>query len=357
MQLVRANGPVSVSNNCDQPVYALHPNETYALYDNEVAAAIRADTVAWVATLDSRLRSYSGQSLTNERLVLPFIGRLGDALATAACLQALRDKYPDISIDIACLPLAREVFQLAPNFGALLSYPLAANQLDPYDYHLSFEDIASIPNATQRSLFDLLSTCLNTPRPTRPVTLVISESTTTHCALPTDNKPLVAIHLGEPESLRTYPIDLTINLANSLCAAGIQVVLFGSPAAHTTDLAAKLAPQIQNLVARTKSIAELAATLQQVDLVITGDSFPLHLAATLKIPTVVLFAPTASTIANDYNSVTTIASQANCSPCGVAFGACPIGHPTCIAHRDQTLSAQRIATRVINLIQQTANAI
>jgi ADP-heptose:LPS heptosyltransferase len=357
MQLIKTIGPVSANNNSNQPAYTLEPNETYALYDNETAAAMRSETVHWVATLDARLPNYAGQSLTNERLVLPFIGRLGDALITAACLKALRDTHPNITIDIACLPASKEVFQLTPTLGELLTYPLRADQLDAYNYHLSFEDIASIPNATRRSLFDLFSTCLNTPRPNRPVSLNISESVETSSALPPTQQQRVAIHVGEPDSLRTYPLDLTINLANELCNNNIEVILFGSRNAQPTNINENLAPQVQNRIGKTTSIADLAATLQQMDAIITGDSFPLHLAAALNIKTVALFAPTNSAIATDYSAVTTIESQAKCSPCGVAFGPCPIAHPTCIAHNDESLAPKRIATQVVSLIQEPAHQI
>ncbi len=357
MQLIKTIGPVSANNNSNQPAYTLEPNETYALYDNETAAAMRFETVQWVATFDARLPNYAGQSLTNERLVLPFIGRLGDALITAACLKALRDTYPDVTIDIACLPAAKEVFQLTPTLGELLTYPLRADQLDAYNYHLSFEDIASIPNATRLSLFDLFSTCLNTPRPNRPVSLNIPESVATSSALPPTQQQRVAIHVGEPDSLRTYPIDLTINLANELCQNNIEVILFGAPSAQHESINTNLAPQVKNRIGKTTAIADLAATLQQMDVIITGDSFPLHLAAALNINTIALFAPTDSAIAIDYKTITTIESQATCSPCGVAFGACPIAHPTCIAHNDVSLAPKRIAIQVINLIQEPAHRI
>ncbi len=357
MQLVKTSAPVTVKDANDQPVYQLEPHQTYALYDCETAAAMRSETVQWVATLDSQLRSYAGQALTSERLVLPFIGRLGDALITAACLQALRDRYPNVSIDIACLPLAKEVFELSPSFGKLLPYPIRADCLKTYQYHLSFEDIASVKNATQRTMFDLLSHCLNTRRPTSPATLAIPESAKQRCKLPKKTRPRVAIHVGEPHSLRTYPIDQTINLANELSESDVKVILFGSPSAPTSGFDTELSPQIQNYIGKTKSVSELAATLAQTDIVITGDSFPLHLAAALNIRTVALFAPTSPTIVSDYKNVTAIKSQAKCSPCGVAFGACPLAHATCIAHNDESLAPKRIATNVISLIREPAQTI
>jgi len=436
MQIVRANDNINVSDSAGRAVYSLRAGTCYALHDSEVASALRGGSVEWVATLDSRLRMYAGQTLSNERLVLPFIGRLGDALVTASCLQALCEVFPGVTIDIACASTAREVFELCPNFGELLSYPIADSQLAEYDFYMSFEDVASISRGSQRSMFDLFSRCLNTPKPSKPVSLCVPESakttmtrvlsrtrpplgpplvrgdqeddiattaksglafespdTESFAAAPDDAETrapasenptrCVAVQIGDESSLRSYPADLTAELIKRLSDEGFAVTLIGESqtptfahAAHEpralacadadrdgcykieTSYSEALPPAtVLDLRGQTETVAELAATIEQMDIVITGDSFLLHLAGSLGVPTVAIFAPTDAVTACDYPTAAPLTSNAKCSPCGVAFGACPEGHKECIAHRDKSLSPQAIVDRVIIVALRTTEGL
>jgi len=85
----------------------------------------------------------------------------------------------------------------------------------------------------------------------------------------------------------------------------------------------------QNLSNKT-TITELIETIQKLDLFITGDSGPMHLAAALNIPTVAIFGPTnhakTSQWKNDKNVI--VKKNLKCQPCMKRI--CPLQHHECM---------------------------
>ena len=347
MQLVRAKGEVNVLDAAGNAAYDLAIGETYVLYDHEAGFGMRDGALRRVASLDSKVPAYRGEPLIRQRLLAAFIGGQGDAVALGSCLQALHDRFPEITIDIACLSAARGVFELMPRFGELLEYPIRADRLDAYDYHLSFEDIEAVRDGPRLRCTDLFRRCLKTPPVSGPVSLTVPPDARSRLQLPPTDRPRVAVHPGRPNSLRSYPADLTRELVAGLAAGGVDVFLVGAndatPKAADVD---RPTERIHDFVNRTPSVGDLAALLSRMDVVVTSDSFPLHLAGALGVETLALFTSTDAVIAMDYPCVTAVRSGESCSPCRVADGACPLGHSGCVAHHNATLSPQRIAEYV-----------
>ncbi|MBI4719129.1 MAG: glycosyltransferase family 9 protein [Planctomycetes bacterium] len=369
MQIVEAMGDVRVLDSAGRFAYALRRGERYVLHDQETAPALRDGAAAWVSTLGATIRHYGGEPLGNHRLLLPFIGRLGDALVTGSCLAALQERFPCVRVDVACRDAARAVFELMPTFGELLPYPVPADRLTAYDFCLTFEDIESMPNAAARSCGDVFSECLRTPRPVHSVALNIPHAARRCWRLPPSTRPRVGLHVGRPDSLRTYPADRCRELARELADRGYEVHLFGEGRSSNEALspsetdgstfahplaAATTTGGVADHTGRTATVRDLAALLEQMHVVVTGDSFPLHLAGALRVPTVALFTSTDAVLASDYDSVVPLPSRAACSPCRVSEGACPLGYAECIAHRDSSLTPIVVARQVAKVLAQRA---
>jgi heptosyltransferase II len=113
------------------------------------------------------------------------------------------------------------------------------------------------------------------------------------------------------------------------------IIIFGGPAEENIaseiekHLIEKGITNYQNLSNKT-SIDELIEQIKKLDLFITGDSGPMHLAAACKIPTVAIFGPT-----NDIHTCqwmnkksTIIKKNLECQPC--MKRTCPLKHHECM---------------------------
>jgi heptosyltransferase II len=85
----------------------------------------------------------------------------------------------------------------------------------------------------------------------------------------------------------------------------------------------------QNLAGNT-SINELINNISILDLFITGDSGPMHLAAAFQVPTVAIFGPTKDYETSQWmnNKSVVIKKQLECQPC--MKRSCPLNHHNCM---------------------------
>jgi len=90
--------------------------------------------------------------------------------------------------------------------------------------------------------------------------------------------------------------------------------------------------KIQNFVnlAGKTSVSELAEHISSLNIFITGDSGPMHIAASLKIPTIALFGPTNPLETSQWKNPNSLILQKNleCQPC--MKRTCPLNHHNCM---------------------------
>ena len=103
----------------------------------------------------------------------------------------------------------------------------------------------------------------------------------------------------------------------------------------------------QNLAGKT-SISELTKYISDLDILITGDSGPMHLAASLKVPTIAVFGPTNSLETSQWKNSKSIIikKELDCQPC--MKRTCPLHHHNCM----KLIEAEEII-KSIPLIVQT----
>ena len=84
-----------------------------------------------------------------------------------------------------------------------------------------------------------------------------------------------------------------------------------------------------NLAGQT-IIAELIDKISNLDLLITGDSGPMHVAAAFQIPTVAIFGPTKDSETSQWMNKKSVIIKKNleCQPCMKRI--CPLGHHDCM---------------------------
>ena len=124
------------------------------------------------------------------------------------------------------------------------------------------------------------------------------------------------------------------------------VIIFGG--ASETDIAGDIEQALigsgvtnyQNLAGRT-TITELIDRISSLDLFITGDSGPMHVAAAFQVPTVAIFGPTKDKETSQWmNEKSTIVKKnLDCQPC--MQRTCPLKHHNCmkLIKADEVLNA------------------
>jgi len=100
-----------------------------------------------------------------------------------------------------------------------------------------------------------------------------------------------------------------------------------------------------NLCGKT-SLKELIKEMNKLDLFITGDSGPMHIAAALKLPTVAIFGPTSEFETSQWKNEKSIiiSKKIKCRPC--MRRECPLGHQRCM----KDISAEEVIQAIEELI-------
>ncbi|WP_320034582.1 lipopolysaccharide heptosyltransferase II [Halarcobacter sp.] len=148
-------------------------------------------------------------------------------------------------------------------------------------------------------------------------------------------KPTLGINPGATygSAKRWYPEQFA-KVATKL-SKNYDIVLFGGPneTAIASDIEKILienkVTNFQNLAGKT-SVSELIEKIAGLDLFVTNDSGPMHIAAAFKIKTVAIFGPTKFTETNQWNNPneTIITKNLDCAPC--MKRKCPLGHHDCM---------------------------
>ena len=132
---------------------------------------------------------------------------------------------------------------------------------------------------------------------------------------------------------RWYPQEFA-KVASEL-SAEYDIVIFGGPS--ETDIAGDIVRTLidrgvknyKNLAGNT-TITELINKIASLDLFITGDSGPMHVAAAFQVPTVAIFGPTKDKETSQWMNKKSIIVKKNldCQPC--MKRTCPLQHHNCM---------------------------
>ena len=148
-------------------------------------------------------------------------------------------------------------------------------------------------------------------------------------------KPILGINPGASygSAKRWYPQEFA-KVASEL-SSKYDIVIFGGPG--EVDIAGDIEKALiekgvdnyQNLAGKT-SITALIENISSLDLFITGDSGPMHVAAAFQVPTVAIFGPTKDNETSQWMNEKSIIVKQNldCQPC--MKRTCPLQHHDCM---------------------------
>lgn len=148
------------------------------------------------------------------------------------------------------------------------------------------------------------------------ISLSPEDLTAARSHLATCPRPRVVVHPAARWRTKLWELPRWRELAASLLAEGIGVVLTGSGEDHVIaeGICSGMNPRPLSLVGRL-SLKQLVAVLQDVDLMITVDSGPMHIAAAVGTPVVALFGPTDPLRTGPRGPGRILRRELPCSPC------------------------------------------
>jgi len=144
--------------------------------------------------------------------------------------------------------------------------------------------------------------------------------------------PRIAISPVSRWSTKNWSVERYAELAQRLAASGMAGTLFVLGGEEDNAVCQRIADAAGgcavNLAGRT-SLIETGSVLEQVDLLISNDSGPVHMAVAVDCPTVVLFGPTDDTRTGPYGERNTVVKRSlACQPCYKR--SCPRGDHACM---------------------------
>lgn len=129
--------------------------------------------------------------------------------------------------------------------------------------------------------------------------------------------PLICLHPGSKDRFKQWPISHFIELGNQLIQnLGCRILVTGN--ASEKPLVSHIATKIEGAFGVTHlPLLTSAALIKRMDLMITNDTGPMHLAFAQKVPTLALFSPTDPKLCGPYyvDNTSVIARKQTCTPC------------------------------------------
>jgi ADP-heptose:LPS heptosyltransferase len=337
---------VPVENGCN--TISLDGGRAYVMHDVEVAGGAQAGVFEQVAKLPATPRRFDSGGPLSGRLVVPFIGGLGDAVSLLPVLSAVRRRHPRLRLEVTTTPGPAEVFDLCRSVSSVVAYPLPLEDWSAYDHYLTLESVHETAQTPGRPLPDTFAAAVGVELGSRQFDLVLPRAA--EAAAEPASVPLVAVAVGEGSTLRSYPQSMLRELIGLLVQHGLGCVLLGH--ADPAWSVPVRPPVITDMRSRTPTVLELAVWLRAVDVVVCHDSFVMHLAGALGRPGVALFAPTATGHAAPYASAVSLASASDCSPCHKTASDCPDGHDRCIAWDSETVGPDAVVGAVLEQLMR-----
>jgi ADP-heptose:LPS heptosyltransferase len=146
---------------------------------------------------------------------------------------------------------------------------------------------------------------------------------------PRASRPWIGLHTGARSPARRWPVDYFARLADELARVfDAQIILTGSPDERmiVRSVEELMTTRPINLAGHT-SLGGLAALIDNLDLFVSNDTGPAHIAYALGTPSITIFGPAEYRRWAPLNQLRhrVVRHPVACSPC--PYRECPIDHP------------------------------
>ncbi len=301
------------------------------------------------------------------RFLLIRPGGIGDAVLLTPTINAISESYPACTIDILAEKRNAAVFQLVPGIRKVYLYDVLSGLpsvlRNSYDVVIDTEQwyrlsavVARMVNAPMKigfasndrgrlfthpvayslDVFEVVS-FLNLLQPlaitisqvvSAPFLRIPDSAVDTAGSLleGVEGKPIIAIFPGSSVREKYWGTERFISLAIRLTKGSVAIVIIGGQEEIPTGEEIIREAHCLNLAGMT-SLVETAAIIARSDVLVSGDSGVLHIAAGLDIPTVALFGPSSITKWAPRGKMHRVAGKKPpCSPCSLYGTILPCPH-------------------------------
>lgn len=244
---------------------------------------------SWNLELARRVRGLQGV----ETLDAGWLARDGSGLGIAAMLRRARPwraRRYDLAVNFE--PDIRSNLLLAASRAARTAGFSSAGGGPLLDVALPYDPGAHTADNGRRLVAELL----DVPPRTQPARLALGPAERERAArcLADARRPAIGIHASGGRQVKQWDVARFGELAFRLARAhDATIVLTGAPADRAmVEAVARRIPSGQTVdAAGTLDLPTLAAVLERLDVLVTGDTGPMHLAAAVGTPTVAIFGP------------------------------------------------------------------
>ena len=288
---------------------------------------------------------------------------LGDAVMATPAIENLINFYKDLEVVLIGSPAPIEIFKNHPNISEMhilnksyISLFMHARKLGRFDIFLSFRSsirstllkffISSVSKYQYKG--DELRKCHQVEKYNHFINnslgkdflvgqlIIYSKNLFKESSeLIKKHKPLLGLNPGASygNAKRWYPEEfakVAIKLSNQF-----DIILFGGDSEKDISmdieklLIEKGVTNFTNISGKT-SISELIQYISNLDFFITGDSGPMHIAASFQVPSITIFGPTKDNETSQWMARRSIILKKNleCQPCMKRV--CPLKHHNCM---------------------------
>lgn len=313
---LRHIGDVLLSTPIPQVIknHAPHCEVDVLVYGESAAMVEEHPAVSRIHAIDRRWKS---------------LGPIARILAELKLYRAMKERGYDLVV--ALTPHRRSQWltkALKPRWAVAPSYPAAGK-----GWKRTFSHVVPRPIATWRHTVEIYLDALRRIGcmpliQERGLVLVPGGNAEKSVASMLDGlalrgKEFVVIHPGSRWTFKCWPAASMASLVDQLGEAGWKVVLTAGPDPAEMEMAAQIQVLCKTPVADLAgrlSLKELAALVAKARLFVGVDSAPMHIAAAMNTPALVIFGPSGSREWGPWsaNAVVATNSDYQCVPCGRA---------------------------------------
>ena len=170
------------------------------------------------------------------------------------------------------------------------------------------------------------------------------------------DSPVIGLHPGSVWETKRWPAQNFAQIVRNSLDSGCKVILFGGP--EEVELCSSIlelsgrGKEVVNLSGKL-GLQDLAARIKKLNVYLTNDSGPMHLAWVQDVPLVALFGPTVRGFGffprGSHSKVLESSENLKCRPCSLHGGmVCPEGHHKCMTG----ISVERVWTEILKKVKR-----